>query len=75
MGFERVRPGDVVTRMLAGAIPIQLKASSIDDDLIHCGPWTFDRVTGIEVDEELGWGPRFGVTGSYLTATARHPSG
>jgi hypothetical protein len=29
------------------------------------GGWEFDRETGAEVDEELGWGPG-GVTGLYI---------
>jgi hypothetical protein len=57
--------------MLAGQVPLLLRVSSVDDELIHCGGepgvgWSFDRVTGAEVDEELGWGPRYGITGSYL---------
>jgi hypothetical protein len=68
MMFESVKTGDVVTRMLAGVIPCELNVTDVDDKLIHCGPWTFDRVTGAEVDEDLGWGPGPGQhTGSFLT--------
>jgi hypothetical protein len=63
--FEHVKPGDVVTRMLAGTIPMKLKVQSVTDTLIDCG-WTFDRKTGAEVDEDLGWGPPPKMTGSYL---------
>jgi hypothetical protein len=67
--FEQVKPGDTVVRMLAGA-PMQLAVTEVDDRFIYCGPdavgWKFDRQTGMEVDEELGWGPEFGITGSYL---------
>ncbi len=58
--------GDTVTRMLCGTISIKLTVTSITDDLIVCDLWEFDRATGIEIDEYLGWGPRFGTSGSYL---------
>ena len=58
--------GDTVTRMLAGVVPMVLRVTAMDDKLITCGAWTFDRATGGEVDEDLGWD---GVnhTGSVLT--------
>jgi hypothetical protein len=68
MTFENVKPGDTVTRILGGA-PMRLRVSSVDETFIHCGGehgWKFDRRSGAELDEELGWGPNFGVTGSYL---------
>lgn len=59
--------GDIVTRLLGG-IPMKLKVTEVDDKFIYCGPkdvgWKFDRNTGAEVDEELGWGNE--GTGSYL---------
>lgn len=57
--------GDVVTRILAG-IPMKLRVSEVTPELISCGPWTFDPLTGAEIDEELGWGPPPLATGSYL---------
>jgi hypothetical protein len=67
--FRYVKPGDRVRRVLGGAA-MTLVVSAVDEDFIHCGPpgvgWKFDRATGIEVDEEIGWGPQFGVAGSYL---------
>lgn len=71
MNFDHVRAGDIVTRMLAGTIPMNLRVAKVDDTLIYCGgesAWTFDRKTGIEVDHDLGWGPQYGVTGSYLVS-------
>jgi len=60
-----MKVGDMVIRMLAGSLPKELKVIKIDDNFIHCGGgWKFDKVTGAEVDEELGWGPK--GTGSYL---------
>lgn len=67
--FRAVQVGDRVVRLLAGELPMELLVTEVTDDLIVCGGaagWTFDRVTGIEIDEELGWGPQFGITGSYL---------
>jgi hypothetical protein len=63
--FEHVKPGDVVTRMLGGEIPMKLKVQTVTDTIIDCG-WTFDRKTGAEIDEDLGWGPPPKTTGSYL---------
>jgi hypothetical protein len=72
--FAQVRAGDVVTRLLGGS-PMALKVTAVDERLIYCGRpgvgWSFDRTTGVEVDEELGWGPQFGITGSYLVAARR----
>lgn len=59
-----VKVGDKVTRMLAGSIPMDLRVSEVTDKLIICGPWTFDRITGAEIDEELGWENDY--TGSIL---------
>lgn len=64
MAFKHVKEGDTVTRMICGTMPMKLKVTKVDDKLIHCGDWTFDRVTGAEVDEDLGWGPT--ATGSVL---------
>jgi len=65
MSFEHIKAGDVVTRMLAGAIPMQLNVVAVKDGVIDCG-WTFDVKTGMEIDDDLGWGPKYGFTGSYL---------
>ena len=56
--------GDIVTRMLAGDIPMKLKITEIDDKFIHCGWWKFDKDNGAEIDEELGWTNK--KTGSFL---------
>ena len=66
-GFRDIKVGDVVTRMLAGQIPMQLRVTDIDDNFIYCGGpegWKFDKKTCMEVDEELGWGND--GSGSYL---------
>lgn len=67
--FRAIGVGDTVTRLLAGSVPMTLVVTGVDERFIHCGGpggWKFDRSTGIEVDEELGWGPQFGISGSYL---------
>lgn len=62
--FEHIKVGDYVTRMFGGH-PMQLKVKAVTDTLIDCD-WTFDRKTGAEVDDFLGWGPPPKMTGSYL---------
>jgi len=73
--FSYVKVGDVVLRMLSGAVPMKLIVSEVTDTLILCGPkdvgWAFERRSGAEVDEELGWGVRdkngvLSPTGSFL---------
>lgn len=56
--------GQLVTRMLAGCIPMELEITEIDEDFVHCGDWKFDKNTGIEIDEELEWDNS--KSGSYL---------
>ena len=67
MSFKDIKVGDLVIRLLAGKVPHKLKVTAVDDDLIVCGAWTFDRETGVEEDDELGWGRKHGISGSYLT--------
>lgn len=76
--FKNVKVGDIVTRNMCGIL-IKMQVATVDDKLLHCRLykpcgryaelaanelWTFDRETGAEIDEELGWGN--GGTGSYL---------
>ena len=67
-----LKVGDVVTRLLAGEIPVKITITSVDDEFIHANPfgpneegWKFRRSNGAEVDEELGW-DGITMTGSYL---------
>lgn len=62
---KSVRIGMKVRRMLAGKVPMELMVTDLNDTLVTCGWWTFDRTTGVEIDEELGWG--LTITGSVLT--------
>lgn len=63
-------PGDPVVRWLAGAIPMPLVVTRVRRGLITCGHWKFNRETGGEVDEDLGWDGK-GVTGSYIRPPAQ----
>ena len=67
--LSEVGTGDTVVRWLGGgAIRMLLQVESITEKRIICvGGWEFDRATGMEIDEQLGWGPD-GVTGSYIEA-------
>lgn len=62
MSFSHLKPGDRVTRMLAGTIPMEVEVGGITENgLIECFPpgirwdsgWTFDPVTGVEIDEDI----------------------
>jgi len=62
-----LKVGDEVTRMLAGTIPVQLMVTAITETEIQAGAWWFHKVTGGEIDEDLGWdGGLTGPTGSFL---------
>jgi hypothetical protein len=67
--FADVKPGDTLTRCMSGEIFIPVKVTDVEEGIIYVGKpdgWRFDQVTGMEIDEELGYGPQFGITGSYL---------
>jgi hypothetical protein len=66
--MDEIKVGDVVTRWLAGTIPMELRVTEITDDRIVCGGWEFDKATGAEIDEYLGWGPppKYHMTGSFI---------
>lgn len=50
--LHSIQPGDVIERMLAFSIPVYLKVQKVNDKIIDAG-WTFDRKTGLEMDEDL----------------------
>lgn len=78
--MRHVKVGDRVLRKFPGLHDfesgpvVKLVVTDVDDDLIYCGSkgavWSFDRATGMEVDHELGWGPAYGVTGTFLVGLA-----
>jgi hypothetical protein len=68
-----IQPGDVVLRSFGRGPEMPLRVAKVDEHLIYCatpdggvGGWTFCRASGWEIDEDLGWGPRHGVSGSRL---------
>lgn len=48
-----LKVGDSVIRMLGGKIPSSLLVTRLTDHLIVCGPWTFRRDNGAEVDADM----------------------
>ena len=58
--LQTIKKGDVVERMLAFKIPMYLVVQEVTDNVIDCG-WTFDRNTGLELDEYIP------VTVSYIS--------
>jgi hypothetical protein len=65
--LSEVEMGETVLGWLGGCnSPMPLIVANVTANRIVCaGGWQFDRATGAEIDETLGWGPG-GVTGSYI---------
>ncbi len=70
--LKETKVGERVTRNMAGII-MDLRVSEVTDDLIKCGPWEFDRQTGAEIDEDLGWDNN--RTGSFITVSEEKKNG
>lgn len=62
--------GDTVFRFIGNAILRPIQVTAVTDERIVCGAWEFDKRTGAEIDELLGWGPT--LTGSYILAVPFH---
>lgn len=61
-----VKAGDEVTRVLAGVLKMPMKVSEVTkNEILTAGGWKFNRDTGLEIDEDLGW-DGITTTGSYL---------
>ena len=58
--YNSIKKGDVIERMLGFAVPMYLIVQNVTDTVIDCG-WTFDKNTGLEVDEDIP------VTVSYIS--------
>ena len=55
--LAEIAVGDFVLRWFGGIPkPMRLKVTQLTADRIICGAWEFDRQTGAEIDEDLGWG-------------------
>lgn len=83
MSFEHLKVGDRVYRLLGGKVTMEMEVTEVKDEIIVCGVvtkagkvapfgWEFDRKTGMEEDDDLGWGVAHGATGSYLTEKLNH---
>ena len=69
-----MKVGDKVTRMLGG-MPMILIVTKITEGMLICGPYQFDLKTGIEIDDALEWGPKYGRSGSFIIKeTLKEPS-
>ncbi len=64
--FKHLKVGDRVIRSFAGRKQ-PWKVTAVSETLVTVGMgWTFDRETGMEEDEMLRWGVKYGRTGSML---------
>lgn len=77
--FSNVQPGDTVKRIFGtGFMVTTMRVSAVDDDFIYCDAqnevelppgsaiWKFDRVYGVETDEEQRWGVAYGLMMSRI---------
>lgn len=73
--LRELRPGDRVEVCVSpeGRAVMTLAVTDVTADSVVCGPWTYDLDTSMEVDEELGWGPAHGITGSWIRALPLEP--
>lgn len=66
--LTQIKVNDIVNRNMGLNGPIMsLKVTQLTADRIVCGDWEFDRSTGAEIDELLGWGPE--GTGTWIVPT------
>lgn len=63
-----IKVGDRIGRQFGGegGALMWLTVTDVDDKVIYCNLWMFDRETGAEIDHDLHWGPEYGRTGSYI---------
>ena len=57
--------GDRVIRILGGEVAMPLPVTAVTESFIICGPYTFSRRNGAEIDEDLGWNET--QSGSVIT--------
>lgn len=64
--------GNIVFRWFPEiSVPMELKVTAVTANRIICRDWEFDRQTGAEIDEFLGWGPT--RSGTYIRTTPFRP--
>jgi hypothetical protein len=82
MNFEHLKVGDRVDRYHGSGFFMEMEVVEIRGNLLVCaavhkdkdgkddglfkGRWTFDRNSGVEEDDDLHWGIKYGATGTYL---------
>lgn len=77
MAFTHLKVGDRVERHHSGGYFMEMEVVEVKDNLLVCaavkpggllfrGGWTFDIHTGAEEDMDLGWGRKYGITGTCL---------
>ena len=76
MQLADIKIGDTVFRNFGGPLPpMPLKVTGVTEDRILCkGGFEFDRKTGAEIDEELGWNVIAMCTGSFITTSQNTPA-
>jgi len=83
MNLESLKAGDKVSRYMDGKklfmrmIVREVKEKSLICDALELngtifrGGWEFDKRTGAEIDDDLGWGPPPKSTGTYIAVDER----
>lgn len=80
MSFRDLKVGDRVMRVFGqepSTTTMPMEVMVVEENILRCSAldtkhwppeewWSFDRDAGCEEDPELGWGKKFGVTGSQL---------
>ncbi len=51
--LQDIKEGDVIERMLGFIVPCYFIVSEVTENEIISGAWTFNRNTGIEIDEDI----------------------
>ena len=70
--LREVVVGDTVFRWFPEIfVPMELRVTAVSTNQIICNDWVFDRNTGAEIDEFLGWGPT--RSGTFICATPARP--
>jgi hypothetical protein len=55
MTLQNLKPGDFVKRLIGNVVTMQMVVTEVTSTRIICRAYQFDKETGGEIDEELGW--------------------
>jgi hypothetical protein len=66
-----IKIGNTITRTISESIDMSLPVTNITEDKIVFGDYEFDKETGMEIDELLGWdkynsGSRINPLSAYM---------